>query len=64
MLGLKMCKLQQLYELRCEENELLLIKEKAAEAEDALRLEALGVNAQASLGEHLSPRTPAEDSVP
>ena len=41
MLGLKFCKLQTLYELRCEENELLLIKEKAAELEDALRLEAL-----------------------
>lgn len=63
MLGLKMCKLQQLYELRCEENELLLIKEKAAEAEDALRLEALEDNAQTNLGEHLSPRMPAEDSA-
>ena len=41
MLGLKMCKLQTLYDLRCEENELLLIKEKAAESKDALQLEAL-----------------------
>ena len=64
MLGLKMCKLQQLYELRCEENELLLIKEKAAEAEDALRLEALEDSAQANLGGQHSPRTPAEDSAP
>ena len=64
MLGLKMCKLQQLYELRCEENELLLIKEQAAEAEDALRLKALEDSAKANLGEHHSPRrTPAEDSA-
>ena len=41
MLGLKMCKLQTLYDLGCEESELLLIKEKAAESEDALELEAL-----------------------
>ena len=41
MLGLKICKLQTLYDLRCEENELLLIKEKVDESEDALQLEAL-----------------------
>ena len=41
MLGLKMCKLQTLYDLSCEENELLLIKEKAAESKDALLLEVL-----------------------
>ena len=41
MLGLKICKLQTLYDLRCEENELLLIKENAAESMDALQLEAL-----------------------
>ena len=64
MLGLKMCKLQNLYELRCEENELLVIKEKAAEAEDVQRLEALEDSAQANLGEDPQPRTPAEDSAP
>ena len=41
MLGLKMCKLQTLYDLGCEESELLLIKDKAAESADALQLEAL-----------------------
>ena len=64
MLGLKMCKLQNLYELRCEENELLVIKEKAAEAEDVQRLEALEDSAQVNLGEDPQPRTPAEDSAP
>ena len=41
MLGLKICKLQTLYDLASEENELLLIKENAAEAREALQLQAL-----------------------
>ena len=41
MLGLKICKLQTLYDLRCEENELLLIKANAAESMDARQLEEL-----------------------
>ena len=37
----QVCKLQKLYDLSSEENELFLIKERAAEAREALELEAL-----------------------
>ena len=37
----QVCKLQKLYDLSSEENELFLIKERAAEAKEALELEAL-----------------------